>query len=104
LKGRDWYDFAWYVAQGVSPRPELLRNALVQVGPWVGQEELVVDSVWLNEALTDRIHSIDWNQASQDVAPFLRAIEQESLKLWSERFFLHKLAKLQSTRTPDRRT
>ena len=42
LKGRDWYDFSWYVARSITPNLELLKNALVQYGPWQG-ETLKVD-------------------------------------------------------------
>jgi len=34
LKGRDWYDFNWYVKQGVSANLLHLENALYQYGPW----------------------------------------------------------------------
>lgn len=94
VKGRDWYDFNWYVKQGVSPNLLLLSNALMQAGPWAGQN-IGVDMQWLKVALAEKIDGIDWKQASEDVAPFLRAAEQESLKLWSGRFFGDRLARLQ---------
>ena len=96
LKGRDWYDFAWYIKQGVAPNLLLLKNALVQAGPWVAQEELVVDRIWLQSALQEKIDSIDWELAAADVAPFLTAAEQEGLALWGDRFFSQKLDHLAS--------
>lgn len=94
VKGRDWYDFNWYVKRGVSPNLPLLSNALMQAGPWAGQN-IGFDMHWLKVALVEKIDGIDWKQASEDVAPFLRAAEQESLKLWSGRFFGDRLARLQ---------
>jgi hypothetical protein len=94
VKGRDWYDFNWYVKQGVSPNLVLLSNALAQAGPWAGLE-MAIDMPWLKTALEEKIAGIDWKQAAEDVAPFLRAAEQESLKLWSERLFGDRLARLQ---------
>jgi predicted nucleotidyltransferase component of viral defense system len=94
LKGRDWYDFNWYIRQGVSPNLPHLQNALIQYGPWKGQEDLVVDKSWVREELQMRIDSIEWKVAAADVAPFLKISEQESLKLWDGRFFSAKLAKL----------
>jgi len=44
--------------------------------------------------LTEKIKSIDWPKAAQDVAPFLSVTEQPSLSLWSERFFADKISKL----------
>ncbi|HGG61137.1 MAG TPA: nucleotidyl transferase AbiEii/AbiGii toxin family protein [Gammaproteobacteria bacterium] len=93
LKGRDWYDFSWYLAQGVSPNIELLGNALAQHGPWRGQK-IAVDHVWLVDALRNKVASIDWREAALDVERFLKPVEQKSLRLWSDRFFLHKIGRL----------
>jgi hypothetical protein len=93
LKGRDWFDFGWYVAQGVKPNLPHLAAALDQYGPWQGQG-LQIDRQWLESALLDRIRAIEWPIAAQDVAPFLAAPEQSGLKLWNERFFAGKIAKL----------
>ena len=34
IKGRDWYDFTWYVARKISPNFIFLTHALEQQGPW----------------------------------------------------------------------
>lgn len=94
LKGRDWYDFSWYVAQGVFPNLKHLEAALKQFGPWSNKQNLNVDRSWLNEALTNKIASVDWKKAAIDVERFLRTQEAASLALWSERFFQAKLQKL----------
>ncbi|WP_371424549.1 nucleotidyl transferase AbiEii/AbiGii toxin family protein [Tardiphaga sp.] len=91
LKGRDWFDFSWYVASGVYPNLPLLAAALRQAGPWHAQHDLPVDSEWLIAALKTKITSIDWGAAAADVNRFLRPVEAKSLSLWSERFFHAKL-------------
>ena len=93
LKGRDWYDFNWYIAQGVTPNLELLQNALNQFGPWQGKD-LSVDHEWLAKELGEKITSINWGEAAEDVARFLKPVEQKSLELWSEKFYMSKLKKL----------
>lgn len=93
LKGRDWYDFNWYVKQGLSPNLTHLQNALRQHGPWAGAE-MVVDGSWLKDALAEKIRAVDWKAATQDVERFLGTAERESLKLWSEKFFLAKVEQL----------
>jgi len=93
LKGRDWYDFNWYIAQGVTPNFLLLQNALIQYGPWKG-ESFNVDREWLFTALSEKISSVNWNDAAADVERFLKPVEQKSLKLWSKRFYMNKLDKL----------
>jgi predicted nucleotidyltransferase component of viral defense system len=94
VKGRDWYDFGWYVAKGVRSNLPHLQAALQQSGPWAGHDELMVDAAWLNTSLGAAISKIDWLEASGDVQRFLRAPEAKSLDLWGERFFLAKLEKL----------
>jgi predicted nucleotidyltransferase component of viral defense system len=93
VKGRDWYDFNWYARQRISPNMSHLRAALMQYGPWAG-EALDVDLSWLRESLSNRIASVDWKDAARDVERFLGAAERQSLKLWSERFFLSKVEQL----------
>jgi predicted nucleotidyltransferase component of viral defense system len=94
IKGRDWYDFGWYVAKGISPNLGHLEAALHQSGPWAGQGDLMIDAAWLNTSLGAAISGINWLEASEDVRRFLRAPEAKSLDLWSQRFFLAKLDKL----------
>jgi predicted nucleotidyltransferase component of viral defense system len=94
LKGRDWYDFGWYIRQGVFPNLTHLKNALVQFGPWQGQEDLVADLSWLKVVLQEKIDAIDWKQAAADVERFLKPAEQKSLELWGARFFSRKLSQL----------
>ena len=90
LKGRDWFDFAWYCKQETRPNLPHLAHALNQAGPWQDQHP-PVDAQWLVAALHTKIKTIDWSLAAQDVAPFLPAREQASLRLWSERFFADKV-------------
>jgi predicted nucleotidyltransferase component of viral defense system len=100
LKGRDWYDFGWYVAKGISPNLAHLQAALRQYGPWSDQDKLVIDASWIKAALGAAIAKIDWAEAADDVRRFLRATEAKSLDLWGERFFMAKLDKLLTTINP----
>jgi len=93
IKGRDWYDFIWYISNSTEVNYQLLSSALFQIGPWQ-QRDINVDKKWLTKELTKKITSIDWNKAAKDVRRFLRIGEQPSLKLWSKELFLHELNKL----------
>jgi len=90
IKGRDWYDFNWYVAQRVNPNYKLLQNAIEQYGPWSGHDTKV-DENWLRKILIDKISSINWMNAAADVERFIKPIEQKSLSLWSVKFFKSKV-------------
>ena len=89
LKGRDWYDFSWYVKNKIQPNMPLLQAALYQWGPWKDQE-MKVEIKWLKSKLTEKILKINWQDAAIDVERFLSTQEQYSLKLWSAKFFIHK--------------
>ncbi|MBV5261902.1 nucleotidyl transferase AbiEii/AbiGii toxin family protein [Synechococcus moorigangaii CMS01] len=94
LKGRDWFDFSWYVARDISPNLPHLRAALVRSGPWKDTENLTVDNAWLRDTLASTIDKIDWLAAAEDVRRFLRPAEESSLRLWSAPFFRSKLDRL----------
>lgn len=94
LKGRDWFDFSWYVANRTPPNLPLLSAALRQAGPWQHQRDLSIDDAWVIATLKAKITSIDWDAAAADVSRFLRLAEEKSLSLWSERFFHAKVDQL----------
>jgi predicted nucleotidyltransferase component of viral defense system len=91
VKGRDWFDFVWYVARKIRPDLDLLRHALQQQGPWAGQP-ITVTLRWVQENLEAAIRRIDWTAARADVQRFLPLREQEGIRTWSADFFLHQLA------------
>lgn len=93
LKGRDWYDFTWYLKQGTAPNYSLLQAALDQAGPWQGQG-LAIGREWLQDTLRAKIETIDWGDAAEDVRKFLDAVQQQSLRVWSAKFFSSKIDQL----------
>jgi len=93
LKGRDWFDFNWYIKNGVKSNLPLLQAALIQWGSWEGQD-LNIDEAWVRDELVGKISSINWKEAATDVERFLNPIERETLSLWSERFFTQKTNQL----------
>lgn len=95
IKGRDWYDFTWYVAKKISPNFIFLKHALHQQGPWANQK-IVVTPAWFIEAMQHKIKNIDWSQAAKDVEQFLTTQDKQSLRLWGIDFFIDKLKKLEN--------
>lgn len=86
VKGRDWFDFIWYVSNKTKINYELLQNALYQNGPWKNQY-CDVNASWIVSALNQKIKKIDWMHARRDVAPFIKPWQQRSLELWGTEFF-----------------
>ncbi len=93
IKGRDWYDFTWYVAKKILPNFSFLANALYQQGPWAKQKN-IVEPAWFIEVMQQKINSIDWSKAAKDVEPFLSTKDRQTLHLWGIDFFMDKLNKL----------
>ena len=86
IKGRDWYDFSWYVAKGVSVNFEFLQNAIDQHGPWEGQvnnKKININQSWLIGELKAKIKAINWDSAKLEVKRFININESSSLDLWS---------------------
>lgn len=94
VKGRDWYDFNWYVIRKVSPNYEYLSKACTQQGQWKG-ENLSIDKSWYLEKMREKITSLDWKAAKADVERFLRPSALPSLELWGQEFFLDRLQKME---------
>lgn len=93
VKGRDWYDFVWYVSQKVGIHYAHLTAALDQLGPWKGKG-ILADKSWCLKALGDRIKEIDWEKAKADVSRFIKPKEAPSVEIWNQEFFLDRLEKL----------
>jgi predicted nucleotidyltransferase component of viral defense system len=93
-KGRDWYDFTWYVSRQVTINFTLLTNAINQQGPWQGKH-IIADAAWTIAQLKAKIISINWDEAKKDVARFLKPRDATSLDLWSTDFFLSRVEKLE---------
>jgi predicted nucleotidyltransferase component of viral defense system len=90
IKGRDWYDFLWYIRNKVKVNVNLLTSALIQKGPWINQK-VEINRDWLISKFEKKIEEINWNVASQDVRPFLKIREIESLSQWDNHLFKHYL-------------
>ncbi len=69
LKGRDLYDLCWYLGDPEWPEPNLvyLNNALRQTG-WDGRP--LTSRNW-RRAVRDRLEEVAWEEAVEDVRPFL---------------------------------
>ena len=93
VKGRDWYDFVWYVARKTAPDLPLLGQAVHQQGPWARQPPTVTPG-WVCEHMAVAIRRIDWPAAREDVRRFLPLGEQEGLREWGADFFLYQLARV----------
>lgn len=83
VKGRDFYDYLWYLARGTKVNLLHLQKRLEQSGKWHQEEELTLPK--LKELLYERFANVDFEKAKQDVLPFIK--NASKLALWSKNFF-----------------
>jgi predicted nucleotidyltransferase component of viral defense system len=90
VKGRDYYDFVWYVARDVPVHLSHLEQRLKQTGGWESENQMQQSDLF--DLLQKKISELDIDRAKKDVAPFLR--DQAAIALWSREFFLSVLSRL----------
>lgn len=83
VKGRDWYDFYWYVSRKIPVNLSHLQARLTQSGHWTNDNKLTHED--LAKLLQERIEQIDFDLARKDVAEFLK--DQAETSSWSQEFF-----------------
>ncbi len=98
VKGRDWFDFLWYVSRKTVPNFAFLSNALDQLGPWKSKT-VKIGMDWYQKQMTRKIKSIDWEKAKADVQRFLKPADAKTLELWGERFFIENLNRISAFKT-----
>ncbi len=86
VKGRDWYDFEWYIRFNVPLNFKHLQERIREFsGKEVSKEEFM-------QLLRERLSTADINQVKQDVLPFVD--RPSDLNIWSNDYFLQLADKL----------
>lgn len=80
VKGRDWYDFEWYVRHNIPLDFTHLHERVIEFN----NEDITKDSFL--EKLNERIATADINQVKADVLPFIRNAKE--VAIWSNEYFL----------------
>ena len=83
VKGRDWYDLVWYVANHPQLHLAHLEQRMIQSGHLNKPESLNQETFFA--LMTKAIDRLDVNQARREVEPFAK--DPETLKIWSREFF-----------------
>ena len=83
VKGRDWFDFEWYVRNGIPMNLTHFTDRAKQSGHL--QEEKISEQEFRN-LLERRIDALDVASAVSDVTRFVK--DMEALKIWSRDYFM----------------
>ncbi len=90
VKGRDLYDYLYYLSKDSKFNLLYLENKLKNTGKIDENVHLSLGIV--KDMLKDRFNNLDYESAKKDVSNFIE--DKESLRLWKKEFFLATLDRL----------
>ena len=91
VKGRDFYDYLFYIGKGSKFNIKYLESKLKNSNAYIGENEnLTLERV--KKLLKEKFESIDYASAVNDVVNFID--DKESLKFWKKELFIASLEEL----------
>lgn len=89
VKGRDWYDFEWYVRKNIPLSFTHLRERIHEfTGEWLDQAAFM-------QQLNDKLANTSIDMVKKDVMPFLYGRSPRELDFWSNEYFLELSSRIQ---------
>ena len=92
VKGRDYYDYLFYIGKGSAFNLEYLENKLKSTEAIAQNEKLTLGKV--KEMLKARFETVDYESAKEDVSNFIH--DKSGLSLWKKELFLVTLDELKA--------
>lgn len=89
VKGRDWYDWEWFVRKGVSLNLSHFLQRARDTGDWTKKS---ISKKQFLQLLTEKINTASFENIKADVRPFIKDAKQ--LDIWSKPYFLDLVALL----------
>lgn len=89
-KGRDLYDYIFFLANDTKVNIELIKNKLIDSKYINSNDNFDINT--LKDLLINKFNEIDYVEAKEDVIPFIKNVN--SLTLWSKEFFISITEKL----------
>ncbi|MEC7840059.1 MAG: nucleotidyl transferase AbiEii/AbiGii toxin family protein [Chlamydiota bacterium] len=83
VKGRDWYDFVWFIGRNTAVHMKHLEERMRQSGHYTDDRPFTVDQLQL--LLHEKIDKLDISQAKEDIFSFIK--DRSSIEVWSAGFF-----------------
>ncbi|MFA9391411.1 MAG: nucleotidyl transferase AbiEii/AbiGii toxin family protein [Prolixibacteraceae bacterium] len=84
IKGRDWYDFEWYVRNGIKLDFIHFKERAAQSENDLNMKDLSVKD-FMN-LLKEKLSSMDIERVKEDVRPFIK--NSNDMEIWSTDYFL----------------
>jgi len=85
VKGRDWYDFEWYVKQGVELNLEHLQERMIESGD-LDKNTILTQDMFI-ELIHTKIEGLDIDKVIAEVRPFIK--DTSIFEAYSKEYFHH---------------
>lgn len=82
IKGRDWYDFEWYVRNGIALD---FNHFQARIKEFSGED---VNRDQFMQQLRNKLATSDIDNVKQDVLPYISHEQRRELDFWSNNYFL----------------
>ncbi len=92
IKGRDLYDYVFFLQNDAAVNLDHLKQRLVQANAFNEKADLTLDK--LKEMLNAKFDSLDYENAKKDVVDFIK--DKHCLDIWSKDFFKEITKKLKA--------
>lgn len=90
VKGRDYYDFVWFISQDIPCHLNHLKERMIQTEHFEKDKNLDLDL--LKSMLIEHFIKVDFIKAKNDILPFIK--DQQELDLWGKDFFISLVERL----------
>jgi hypothetical protein len=89
VKGRDWYDFEWYVKNNIPLNLSHFCSLAVETGDWEGEN---ISAKQVIDVLHEKIDTVSFSAIQDDVVRFIP--DDSALQIWSPEYFKHLVGKM----------
>lgn len=83
VKGRDWYDFEWYVKNNTKLNLEHLKERMIESGDF--ERSMLFDKKIFIELMNNKIDTLNLAKAIEEVKPFIK--DNKIFDFWSKDYF-----------------
>jgi predicted nucleotidyltransferase component of viral defense system len=84
IKGRDWFDFEWYVRNNVKLNFDHFKERAAQSENDASMRNLSYEK--FKKLLTERFATVDINRVIEDIRPFLK--NRNEMEIWTTEYFM----------------
>lgn len=95
VKGRDYYDYLFYIGKESKFNLKYLENKLKNTGGIIGDNEVLTLGK-VKKLLKAKFETVDYESAKEDVSNFIS--DKESLRLWKKELFISSINNLLASR------